>query len=196
MRQICATDRRNKWISRTLTPPASPPAEHDLALRHRLHPWKYGLCPSLARSLQVTTCKHLATGHHRTALHLMRMRSTRWISALETPGASPPVRVVPVTAGDRTANPPHRCRHLRGAVPPASRGPRLRDRFPGRLGVATETADRCSDEAATTTPRPGIGSRRSLPSILSVGHDRQPTSCLEGLSVLQQRLDGSLSARP
>jgi hypothetical protein len=72
----------------------------------------------------------------------------------------------------------------------------LRDRSPGHLGVATETAAERNDATANATPGPRVGSRRSLPSILSVGHDRQPTGCPAELPALRQKPNGILTVRP
>lgn len=83
-----------------------------------------------------------------------------------------PATLVLPPARRRTTNRP---RHA--PARPVSRSSRCRHR----------DCRRCADTADSAIPRLGLGNRRSLPSILSVGHDRQPTSCPAVLPALQQR---------
>jgi len=108
------------------------------------------------------------------------------MSALAHPTRRSTGRAVPVAAVNRSANPPYRCLHRRGVVLPAVRSAHLRDRFPGHLGVATGTADKRAERAAGPALGRRIGSCRSLPSILSVGYDRQPAGRPTVLPALRQ----------
>jgi hypothetical protein len=72
-----------------------------------------------------------------------------------------------------SASPPHRCCHRHCAAPPAWAVPDSRDRFPGQ---PMSPSARSSGLAQPTTQSSDSRHwpRRSPPSILSVGHDRQP----------------------
>ena len=78
-------------------------------------------------------------------------------------------------------------------LPPAGRRRVNRSRRAPARSVARSSRCRhrdcrqCADTADGAIPERGLGTRRSLPSILSVGHGRQPTGFPAVLPALQQR---------
>lgn len=96
--------------------------------------------PSRAPQPQASRCKHPATSCHWTASDPGGYAA---YDGCQRPSArrSLTARADPVTADDRVTNPPGWCCHRLDVVPPTGRSTRLRDRSPGRLGVATGTAD-------------------------------------------------------
>jgi hypothetical protein len=166
-------------------PSVSPPTKRLHTLRHRPRSWNSGTAPSAFGCLErrgAGTPSPAATEQSRAP------RDTRH-DGRQRPTTAPVLRTATDRIGDRRR--PHNEPAL-PMSPPAQRRVAAKQATPPARPVPRSA--RCRHRECRRThrlngrcnSRSRLGSRRSPPSILSVGHDRQPASLPVELPVLRR----------